>query len=60
MERQSRLVRPHACVPPPVLVTMRQSRSKTAGHSVFHVTDSLVATNGSPRFFWDFAENLSS
>jgi dimethylhistidine N-methyltransferase len=30
VERQSRLVHPHACVPPIVLVTMRQSRSASA------------------------------
>src|SRR5579863_605497 len=34
MERRARLVHPHACVPPVVLLTMPQSRSKRAGLSL--------------------------
>jgi hypothetical protein len=33
-----------------MLVTMRQSRSKTAGHPAFYVTESPVAINGSRHF----------
>src|ERR1700688_1919195 len=42
MERQSRLVHPHACVPPVALLTMGQSRSKTAGHSAFYLATNTI------------------
>jgi hypothetical protein len=35
MERQTRLVHPHARMPLVALLTMRQSRSKTAGYWAF-------------------------